>query len=70
MLDSEKNKKLAQAKKHCCNWVNKICIGAMMKHENGVLHQVIDSRYANKPCKAYDCQYFENVVVPIVQNEH
>ena len=70
MLDSEKKKTLAQAKKHCCNWVNHVCIGAMMKHENGMLYQTIDSKYANKPCKAYSCDYFENIVNSVKSTDY
>jgi hypothetical protein len=70
VYEADKKKKLTQAKQHCCNWVNTICVGAMMKHVDGAIHQKIDKKYADKPCKAHDCQYFEQVVVPGIQNEY
>jgi hypothetical protein len=70
VYEADKKKKLIQAKLHCCNWVNSICVGAMMKRVDGTVYQKIDKKYADKPCQADDCQYFEQVVVPGIQNEY
>ena len=70
MYEADKKKKLMQAKQYCCNWVNNICIGAMMKRVDDTVYQKIDKKYADKPCQANDCQYFEQVVIPGIRNEY
>ena len=41
-----------------------------MKRMDGVIYQKVDKEYADKPCRAHDCQYFEQVVVPGMRNEY
>ena len=41
-----------------------------MKRMDGSIYQKIDKEYADKPCQADDCQYFEQVVIPGIRNEY
>jgi len=59
------------ARKRCANYVTinrkGYCFGVMMSHKGGALTQWIDSDYANKPCVASSCNYFDTIVVPGVK---
>ena len=62
-----KTKLINQARKHCANFSNEKCLGAMIKYENGQLLYWIDETKAEKKCTIdKGCDYYDNIVAPIL----
>jgi hypothetical protein len=61
----------SSAMKYCSNWDCGVCLGAMFRRdEDGKLHTYMDEEYHNKECKVNDgCDYFDNVVVPGIEEK-
>jgi hypothetical protein len=53
------------ARRHCANWNDGKCLGAMMYREDGVLRFVLDKDKVDKDCIVEKgCDYFNNIVIP------
>ena len=55
---------IKKAKDHCANYNNGQCLGVMLKHTKGKMHQWIDSSYLGK-CKlsrGKECEYIRTCV--------
>ena len=64
MEQVNKSEILNLAKKHCCNWINNICIGGVFYRNDDSFHMYIDENLAGKPCVAHKkCNFYEHVVV-------
>ena len=68
-MGTQKTKIISMARGNCANWDNGNCLGAMMYRDGSGLFVRLDAKLAGKPCIVADgCDYFNNIVIPGVEN--
>tara|TARA_Y100001951_G_C11246151_1_gene243499 strand:+ start:472 stop:684 length:213 start_codon:yes stop_codon:yes gene_type:complete len=68
-VPTHKTKLISVARQNCANWDRGNCLGIMFSRRDGALEFKISKEFENKPCCVNKgCSYFDNIVIPGVNN--